>query len=125
MSPDRERHHRRRTSRHATGEGAMSYQAESPEAESLVDRREPVRRLATGFIFTEGPIWHPREHYLLFSDMPGDVRRRWDEKGGAREVRRPANKCNGMTRDAELNLIVCSTPPPASSARRPTAAAKS
>jgi gluconolactonase len=88
-------------------EGMMSYQAEMPEFESLIDRREPVHRLATGFIFTEGPIWHPREQYLLFSDMPGDVRRRWDEKGGAREVRRPASKCNGMTRDADLNLIVC------------------
>ncbi|MGI9412394.1 MAG: isochorismatase family protein, partial [Hyphomicrobiales bacterium] len=54
----------------------------------------------------EGPIWHPSEHYLLFSDMPGDVRRRWDTHG-VREVMRPANKCNGMTYDADLNLIVC------------------
>jgi gluconolactonase len=85
----------------------MSYRAEKPEFESLVDRNEPIRRLAAGFHFTEGPIWHPREHYLLFSDMPGDVRRRWDEKDGVREVRRPSNKCNGMTYDAGLNLIVC------------------
>lgn len=85
----------------------MSYRAEKPEFENLVDRSEPVRRLATGFHFTEGPIWHPKEHYLLFSDMPGDVRRRWDEKDGVREMRRPANKCNGMTYDAGLNLIVC------------------
>ena len=27
--------------------------------------------------------------------------------GGVEEVRRPANKCNGMTYDADLNLIVC------------------
>ena len=85
----------------------MTYRAEKPEFESLVDRSEAIRRLATGFHFTEGPIWHPREHYLLFSDMPGDVRRRWDEKDGVREVLRPANKCNGMTYDAHLNLIVC------------------
>src|SRR4030095_3676165 len=26
---------------------------------------------------------------------------------GIREVKKPANKCNGMTYDAELNLIVC------------------
>src|ERR1700730_222175 len=39
--------------------------------------------------------------------MPGDVRRRWDDEGGVRESRRPANKCNGMTYDADLNLIVC------------------
>ena len=39
--------------------------------------------------------------------MPADVRRRWDQRGGVREVKRPSNKCNGMTYDAELNLIVC------------------
>ena len=39
--------------------------------------------------------------------MPADVRRRWDAARGVREVRRPSNKCNGMTYDADLNLIVC------------------
>jgi gluconolactonase len=65
-----------------------------------------VRQLGTGFQFTEGPVWHPRDGYLLFSDMPGDVRRRWD-RSGISEVMRPANKCNGLTYDAELNLLVC------------------
>ena len=65
------------------------------------------RQIGTGFTFTEGPIWHPVDQYLLFSDMPADVRRRWDARGGVREVMRPSNKCNGMTYDADLNLIVC------------------
>ena len=77
------------------------------ELTSLVDPDAPVRQIGSGFEFTEGPIWHPTEHYLLFSDMPGDVRRRWDEAGGVREVMRPSNKCNGMTYDADLNLIIC------------------
>lgn len=49
---------------------------------------------------------HPVEHYLLFSDMPEDVRRRWDRQG-VREVMRPSNKGNGLTYDADLNLLVC------------------
>lgn len=77
-----------------------------PVFAELIDLWAPVRQLGTGFEFSEGPIWHPQEQHLLFSDMPGDVRRRWD-KSGVREVKRPANKCNGMTYDAELNLIVC------------------
>jgi gluconolactonase len=77
-----------------------------PAFEECVDLWAPVRQLGTGFEFCEGPVWHPREQHLLFSDMPGDVRRRWD-KAGIREVKRPANKCNGMTYDADLNLIVC------------------
>ena len=77
------------------------------EFEDLIDADAPVEQLGTGFTFTEGPIWHPVEHYLLFSDMPADVRRRWDARRGVVEVRRPSNKCNGMTYDADLNLIVC------------------
>ena len=77
------------------------------EFEDLIDPYAPVGQVGTGFEFTEGPIWHPVDQYLLFSDMPADVRRRWDIRRGISEVRRPSNKCNGMTYDAELNLIVC------------------
>lgn len=77
-----------------------------PTFADLVDLWAPVRQIGTGFQFTEGPVWHPKEAFLLFSDMPGDVRRRYDSTG-IREVMKPANKCNGMTYDAELNLIVC------------------
>jgi gluconolactonase len=85
----------------------MTHTALRSEFEELIDVYAPVGQLGSGFTFTEGPIWHPVEHFLLFSDMPADVRRRWDVRGGVREVKRPANKCNGMTYDADLNLIVC------------------
>jgi gluconolactonase len=81
--------------------------ARSPAIFELVEEGSEFERLATGFTFTEGPIWHPREHHLLFSDMPGDVRRRFTPDGTVVEVMRPANKCNGMTYDAELDLLVC------------------
>jgi gluconolactonase len=86
---------------------AMSHEALQPEFGDLIDPEAQVNQIGTGFIFTEGPVWHPLDQYLLFSDMPGDVRRRWDPEHGVAEVRRPANKCNGMTYDADLNLIVC------------------
>ena len=85
----------------------MTHTAMRSEFEQLIDVYAAVGQLGTGFTFTEGPIWHPADHYLLFSDMPADVRRRWDARGGVREVRRPSNKHNGMTYDADLNLIVC------------------
>jgi gluconolactonase len=85
----------------------MTHATLRPEFADLIDADAPLRRLGDGFTFTEGPIWHPVDHYLLFSDMPADVRRRWDAERGVREVRRPANKCNGMTYDADLNLIIC------------------
>jgi gluconolactonase len=79
----------------------------SDKLASLVDENVEVRRLGTGFTFTEGPIWNPKEQFLLFSDMPGDTRRRWDEASGVEEVLSPSNKGNGMTLDENGRLIVC------------------
>jgi gluconolactonase len=61
----------------------------------LVDEAVELERLGTGFTFTEGPIWHPRDEYLLFSDMPADIRRKWTPDGTVVEVMNPSNKCNG------------------------------
>ena len=84
----------------------MAHDAFDPRFRALIDEHAPVRQLGSGFSFVEGPIWHPTEHHLLFSDMPEDVRRRWD-RAGVREVERPSRKGNGMTYDADLNLLVC------------------
>ena len=84
----------------------MAVVAKSSRLTELVDPGVEVEQIATGFTFTEGPVWHP-DGYLLFSDMPGDVRRKWSEDGGIVEVMKPSNKCNGLTLDADLNLIVC------------------
>ncbi len=85
----------------------MAHTVVNGKFRDLIGEYEPVRQLGSGFIFTEGPIWHPLEKHLLFSDMPGDVRRKWTPDGTITEVMRPSNKGNGMTYDAELNLLVC------------------
>ena len=54
-----------------------------------------------------GADLEPRRAILLFSDMPGDVRRRWDPDSGVSEVANPSNKGNGMTIDNDGRLIVC------------------
>lgn len=85
----------------------MSHTAFDRQFHDLIYEYEPVLQLGTGFTFTEGPIWHPREKQLLFSDMPADVRRKWTVDGKIIEHLRPSNKGNGMTYDANLNLLVC------------------
>lgn len=85
----------------------MPHVATDPRFAELIDLNAPVRQIGSGFTFTEGPLWHPLERHLVFSDMPGDVRRRWSEAGGVEEVMRPSNKGNGMTYDSDLNLLVC------------------
>ncbi|MEO1089801.1 MAG: isochorismatase family protein [Pseudomonadota bacterium] len=84
----------------------MAHDALEPSFRRLIDEHAPVRQIGSGFTFTEGPIWHPVDHYLLFSDMPADVRRRLD-RTGVRDVLKPSNKGNGMTYDGGLNLLVC------------------
>ena len=84
----------------------MAVQVKAPAFLELVDENAELERLGTGFTFTEGPIWNP-DGFLLFSDMPGDVRRRWDERSGVSEVANPSNKGNGMTIDNEGRLVVC------------------
>ena len=46
-----------------------------PLLDVLVSADARVELVASGFGFTEGPVWVPREDggYLLFSDMPGNV----------------------------------------------------
>ncbi len=39
----------------------------SPALDELVPRDAHIEKLAEGFLFTEGPVWHP-DGYLLFSD---------------------------------------------------------
>ena len=59
-----------------------------------------IRRIATGFDFTEGPVWFGDGRYLLFSDIPNDKILRWDETTGRTSVfRSPSNYANGNTRD--------------------------
>ena len=73
----------------------------------LVDLNARPEPIVSGCAFTEGPVWHPKEQFLFFSDIPGNVRRAWDPSGTVEEIRRPTNKANGMTYDAQLNLLVC------------------
>jgi gluconolactonase len=85
----------------------VSVDVRSEQLGRLVDENVEVERLGTGFTFTEGPIWNPDGQFLLFSDMPGDTRRRWDEQNRVQVVASPSNKGNGMTLDATGRLIVC------------------
>jgi gluconolactonase len=82
-------------------------EVEDPELLHLIERSAPVEQVCTGFRFSEGPIWNPKEQCLYFSDMPNDIRRRWSPREGVVEVRNPSNKCNGMTYDEAGNLYVC------------------
>ncbi|HXD46067.1 MAG TPA: SMP-30/gluconolactonase/LRE family protein [Pseudolabrys sp.] len=67
-----------------------------------------VERLWTGARWGEGPVWFGDGRYLLWSDVPGDCIRRWDEETGAVSYfRKPSNHSNGNTRDRQGRLVTC------------------
>jgi gluconolactonase len=74
---------------------------------TAVGRSVEFERLVSGCIFTEGPLWHPQQRYLLFSDMPGDHLRRWSERDGVSSFRKPCNKSNGLAWDNQGRLLAC------------------
>jgi gluconolactonase len=55
-----------------------------PAADAIVPADAKVEKLAGDFQFVEGPIWvHSNgQGYLLFSDIPANVIRKWDPKSG-------------------------------------------
>src|ERR1035441_8318711 len=55
-----------------------------PAADAIVPADPMVEKLGDGFQFLEGPIWIHAKHqgYLLFSDIPANVIRKWDPKTG-------------------------------------------
>src|SRR6202008_1532494 len=57
-----------------------------PRFQSLVLPMAAIERIATGFRFTEGPVYYGDGRYLLFSDIPNDTLVRWDELTGTSDV---------------------------------------
>ena len=56
-----------------------------PAADALVPADAVVEKLGDGFGFLEGPVWVTAkgQGYLLFSDIPANVIRKWDPKAGS------------------------------------------
>jgi gluconolactonase len=80
----------------------------APGLLDLVEADAELECIGSGFTFTEGPLWTNRDGgSLLFSDMPGDTRRRWSASGGVEVVAHPSNKGNGLSWDLEDRLLIC------------------
>jgi gluconolactonase len=67
-----------------------------------------IERLATGFRWTEGPVYFGDGRFLLFSDIPNNRVMKWEEASGEiSEFRQPSNFANGHTRDRQGRLVSC------------------
>jgi len=74
---------------------------------SIVPRDSRLERLATGFQFTEGPVWNVSEGSLLFSDIPANRICKWSPDKGVTVFRDLSGNSNGLTYDKEGRLVAC------------------
>lgn len=83
----------------------------------IASKDSKVEKIADGFQFIEGPVWH-KEGYLLFSDipnnkimkyLPGEGISTFMENSGfvGTDIERDGPGSNGLTFDKSGNLIIC------------------
>lgn len=82
------------------------FEIHDPAFGSFFMGNAPVKRLATGFDWVEGPVWFGDMGCLLFSDIPNNRILRWTEEG-LTTFRAPSNYSNGHTRDRQGRLVSC------------------
>ncbi|RMD68762.1 MAG: hypothetical protein D6818_11125, partial [Bacteroidetes bacterium] len=58
----------------------------SPKMARYLTDTAAIEVLASGFDWSEGPLWLPRQQMLVFSDVPANTVYRWDEGMTAAEV---------------------------------------
>jgi len=77
------------------------------EFNDIVPKESKLEKIATGFVFTEGPIWDASQGCLFFSDIPANKMRKYTEAKGAELFREPSGKSNGLTLDKQGRLLAC------------------
>ena len=74
--------------------------------EKLVGATPKIEKIATGFSFTEGPVFS-RIGYLLFTDIPKNRIMKWQPGSEAAVFRENSNGANGLTFDHQGRLLTC------------------
>ena len=85
----------------------MSVEIRDERFKQVVGEGIELEQVATDFIFTEGAMWNGATRELVFSDIPGDIMRKWSAEGGISVLRQPSSKTNGNYYDLEGRLISC------------------
>lgn len=83
------------------------FDVRDPTMVGLFPQGAGLHEIATGFGFTEGPIWHPHDHWLMFSDIQESKQYIWREGTGHSIFRQPSNQANGNFFDRNGQVITC------------------
>lgn len=101
----------------AYSEDTGTIQKLDPALDAIIQANAKIERVATGFKWTEGPVWI-HSGYLLFADIPSNSIRKWTPGGsvsiwmqpsgykGSAPYGGPEPGSNGMTLDKQGRLTV-------------------
>lgn len=85
----------------------MTIEIRHSKLATILNPDSDLETVVTGFAFTEGPIWHPHEHHLIFSDIPTSKMYRVDTNQNVTVFRDPSNKANGNAYDHMGRVLTC------------------
>lgn len=96
----------------------VSVEKFDPALDAIVGNQLTVSVIASGYEWTEGPLWLEGDKKLLFSDVPTNTIYQWTEEKGASIYLTPSGYTgeaprggepgsNGLTLDDEGNLLLC------------------
>ncbi len=83
--------------------------------DALIPADARIEKLADGFAFTEGPVWHRGPDHLMFSDLRSNAVHIWTEDGGVRTFMQPVFEgesdttsvgSNGLNIDSAGRLVL-------------------
>ncbi|MGJ8723691.1 MAG: SMP-30/gluconolactonase/LRE family protein [Roseibacillus sp.] len=89
-----------------------------PSFKALIDIDAEIEVLASGFRWSEGPVWDTAHQRLLFSDVPNNIVHSWSEEDGLTTFLKPSGftgpssnsnepGSNGLAFDAQGRLLTC------------------
>jgi gluconolactonase len=89
-----------------------------PRLDALLAADAKIEVLASGFVWSEGPVWVTEKRFLLFSDVPQNTVYKWSEKDGLSVFLKPSGYTgvgeygnepgsNGLIIDNAGRLVSC------------------
>lgn len=90
-----------------------------PRFDQVVPKDARLEKIANGFTWVEGPVWHKQGGYLLFSDIPANAVHKWKAGEGTSIYLKSSGYSsttpfsgkepgsNGLTFDAKGRLVLC------------------
>jgi gluconolactonase len=104
--------------RNHTGEAFGALEVNDPAFFELVPATSALEKLASGFDWSEGPVWIKEGGYVVFSDVPSNTVYRWKQGEGIHVYLKPSGYTgevprggepgsNGLTVDSKGQLVLC------------------